>query len=633
MSDFSPFIVAGLVAGSIYGLTAVGLVLTYRTSGIFNFSHGALAAAGAYLFYQVRTEWGWPWPIALVISVAIGGPLAGLGLELLARPLARASTASKVVATVGLLTAVQGVLTAIYGASTRNFPGWLPTRVYRIASVNVGADQLLVFAIAVTLTVALTQFLRRSRTGTAMRGVVDNAELLDLAGTSPVAIRRMAWMIGTSFAALSGVLLAPIVGLDPLNLTLLVVQAFGAAAVGRFTSLPLAFGGGLLVGVAAALSSKYVNDVPSLSGLPPSLPFIVLFVVLVLTRRGRLVELGTVGFARATVARERAPWRRAALAVGMVALVLWVPTLAGTRLPVFTTATIYVLIFASLRLLVVTSGQVSLCHIAFAAVGATSFAHLQNGLGLPWLVALVVAGLVTVPVGAFVAIPAIRLSGLYLALATFGFGVLVERFVYGLGLMFGGDGEAIVSRPDLVLFDATTDRGYYYLTAAIVAMGVGVVHLVGRSRLGRLLRAMSGSPLALVTLGAGVNVTRVLVFSISAALAGIAGALYAGFSGLTTGASFISFTSLTLIVVLAISGPGELQAPIAAAVALQLVPSYLNDESFTELLPVLFGVSAVTVSILSAPRPPGAGGFLARGRAVRARVGRVQLRARRAVAA
>lgn len=632
MTDLAPFVVAGLVAGSIYGLTATGLVLTYRTSGIFNFAHGALAAGGAYLFYQVRAEWGLPWPLAMLVAVGVGGPVAGVGLELLASRLARTSTAAKIVATVGLLTAIQGTITAIYGATPRNFAAFLPTDVYSVGSVNVGADQTVVVAVAVALTVALTQFLKLSRTGTAMRGVVDNADLLDLAGMSPQRVRRMAWMIGTSLASLSGVLLAPTVGLDPLTLTLLVVQAFGAAAIGRFTSLPLTFAGGLAVGVGASLSSKYVNDLPALSGLPPSLPFLVLFAVLLLTRRGRLVELGTIAIARVDVRTRRPAWQRGAVAAAVVVLALAVPAIADSRLPVFTTATIYVLVFASLRLLVVTSGQVSLCHVTFAAVGATTFAHLTTGVGLPWVVALPLAGLLTMPVGAVVAIPAIRLSGLYLALATFGFGVLVERLVYPLGVMFGGDGRAVVTRPSWGFLDATSDRGYYYLSAAVVALGVAVVYLIGRARLGRLLRAMAGSSLALVTLGAGVNVTRVLVFSLSAALAGVAGALYAGFSGSTSGVSFTAFSSLLLVVILAVAGTGEVRAPLVAAAAMHVVPSYLRSESMTELLPVLFGFSAVVVAVIGARRRTAARPAAGTGRFARARTGRVRLRAERAAA-
>jgi branched-subunit amino acid ABC-type transport system permease component len=602
VTDFFPFIIAGLVAGSVYGLAATGLVLSYRTSGIFNFAHGAIAAVGAYLFFQLRQEWGIPWPIAGLIVLVVAGIVIGYAFERLARALDGTSTAAKVVATIGVLIAVQGLLSAMYGPAARDSRTFLPTRVFSIGGVNVGLDQIIVFLVAVGATAALTQYLRLTPMGTAMRAVVDDSDLLDLAGTSPTRVRRTSWAIGAAFAALSGVLLAPTIGLDPILLTLLVIQAFGAAAIGRFASLPLTFGGGLVVGLIASLSTKYISKYQVLSGFPPAVPFIVLFAVLVFARRGWLVELGTTAVRRVVRRPQTSARAQIAGAAALVAVLAAVPSFAGPRLPVYSTALVYILVFASLRLLVVTSGQVSLCHATFAAVGATTFSHLAGSAGVPWLVALVLAGLVALPVGALVAIPAIRLSGLYLALATFGFGILVERLVFPMAVMFGKDGQAVAPRPDFGIFNSTTPKGFYYIALVVVILGLAGIHAATHSRLGRLLRGMADSPMALETLGATVNITRVIVFCLSAFFAAIAGALFASFSGTVSGVSFPSFLSLTLVVVLAIAGRGELVAPVVAAVALHIVPSYVNSGTFNDYLPVLFGVSAVTVAVLSNPR-------------------------------
>ena len=122
---------------------------------------------------------------------------------------------------------------------------------------------------------------RTRRTGSSMRAVVDNPELLDLSGTDPARVRTASWIIGCGFAALTGVLIGPTLGLEATLLTLLVVQAFGAIAIGRFASLPLTYAGGLMIGVGSALLTRYVASNHSLSGLPSSLPFVVLFVVLI----------------------------------------------------------------------------------------------------------------------------------------------------------------------------------------------------------------------------------------------------------------------------------------------------------------------------------------------------------------
>src|SRR5439155_3098831 len=169
----------------------------------------------------------------------------------------------------------------------------------------------------------------------------------------------------------------------------------------------------------------------------------------------------------------------------VLVLLAFVPQMVGTRLPVYINAVIFVLIFLSLRLLVRTSGQVSLCHAAFAAVGAAAFSHFASsgGLHLPWIVALVCAGLVTVPIGAMVAVPAIRLSGLFLALATFGFGILVERMGFSTGLMFGSAGSRHAPRPG-ALFGLTlgSDTGFYYVCVAVALVACVALYALNRSR-------------------------------------------------------------------------------------------------------------------------------------------------------
>src|SRR5205085_10191809 len=110
-----PFVVVGLTAGSLYGLAAVGLVLTYRTSSIFNFAHGAIAAGATYIFYSFWVDVGLAWPIAAVVAVFVAAPLLGLVLELMARALQNAGATAKIVATVGLQVAITGLIIARYG--------------------------------------------------------------------------------------------------------------------------------------------------------------------------------------------------------------------------------------------------------------------------------------------------------------------------------------------------------------------------------------------------------------------------------------------------------------------------------------------------------------------------------------
>ncbi len=596
MNALLPFVILGITAGSVYGLTGTGLVLTYKTSGIFNFAQGAVATVGAYVFYILHDELNLPAVPTALICVFVLGPVLGLGMEAMARRLADASATMQVVATIGLVLVVQGFFSATFGTLARTFPAWLPQRAFDIGGVFIGEDEMIITGIALAATVALFVFFRRTRLGLAMRGVVDNPELLDLGGTSPAAVRRWAWIIGSSFAVLAGVLLAPSLNLDATVLTLLVVQAFGAAAIGRFSSLPLTYIGGLVIGIAASIATKYVvTSSAALAGLPASIPFIVLFLVLIFTPRSKLAGR-RVSRPRPTAAYAAPARVQVTGAIVLGAVLLAVPHLVNAaQLPYWSDGMTDVILFLSLGLLVRTSGQVSLCQAAFAAIGATTMGHLTAGFGLPWGVALLLAGLAAVPIGAFIAIPAIRLPGVFLALATFGFGVTMEQMGYPLWLMFGSSslGQA-VNRPAF----AQGDIAYYYLALAFAVLVSLMVMWLVRSRLGRLLRGMADSPVALATHGTSVVVTRVLVFCVSAFLAAISGALFGGVVHTVTSSDFTSFSSLTLLALLVIMPGREPWYAFAGGFALVVLPSWISTgATVSDWLNVLFGVAAVQVAL------------------------------------
>ena len=600
MSSVLPFIVSGLVSGTVYGLAGVGLVLTYRTSGVFNFGHGSVAAGAAYLFYTLHYEHGVAWPIAAAITLALFTFVVGALLDIVTRGLSDAPPVVMVVGTVGILLFINGLLNVQYGAIALSFPPFLPTSGFTVQGVNISWAQVISVAVS-TLSVALLYvYLERSRRGVAMRAVVDNPTLVGLAGEHPGRVRRQAWMIGSAFAALSGVLLAPVLGLDVLLLTLLVVQAFGACAIGLFRSLPLTYLGGLVVGLSAALATRYITD-PPWTGVPSATPFLILIVVLVAIPARRFPGTRTVPRVLASSAEPLARRISVPLLVGGAVVALLIPHVVGPKLPVYIAALNNVLLIGSLALLVWVAGQMSLCHMAFAALGATTMGHLTTGAGVPWLPALVIAGLAAVPAGALVAIPAIRLSGLYLALATFGFGILMQNVVFNMGFMFGKQGTAVVSRPALGPWDAVDDKIlYYFVLAVAVVCGCAFV-AISRSRLGRLLRALAEAPTSLATQGLSTNVTRFIVFCLSAMFAAMAGALMVTQSGSASGVSFPPLQSLLLVAVLAIAGTRLLGSTILAAVFLSVLPAYIEGfEQEKQML--VFGVLAMGAAAVLARR-------------------------------
>jgi branched-subunit amino acid ABC-type transport system permease component len=621
VKEVLPFLVVGLTAGSLYGLAALGLVLTYRTSGVFNFAHGALGAGAAYLFFTLHWSWGWPWPLAILVSVALFGGVAGVIVERLTRTLVEARVATIIVATIGLLLFIQGFLYWRYGVFRRVSPDFLPTgTAFTIEGVNVSWAQVINFGVGVASLVGLYLLLHRSRLGIAMRGVVASPDLLGLTGISPARVRVASWAIGSSFAALTGILITPsILGMDAFLLSALVVQAFGAVAIGRFTSLPWTYAGGLFIGALAAISAKYLTK-PPLTGLPNVIPFLVLIVVMLVTPKRKLPP-GTGRFAGAAARR---PWNvarpvRVGAFVAAAALLLAIPRLVDTRISVYTSGLALVILFLSLSLLTRVSGQISLAHAAFAGVGAATFSKLAapvhgtgqfGGLGsdthggVPWLVALIGAGLVTAMVGALLALPAMRLSGVYLALATFGFSQLMDNVVFQSWLMFGGSQGTLAGlrapRPHLGSLNADNPTTWYYIVLSVVVVSCLALVVLRRSRLGRFLRAIADSPTALTTLGLGINVTRVLVFSVSAFFAGIAGALFAMQIGRVNYISFPAVNSLMYLAILTVTGAvsGFVTSAFLAAFFLAVMPSYLTGVTF-EVQSMLFGGVAVLAALVS----------------------------------
>lgn len=608
------FVINGISDGAIYSLAAIGLVLTYKTSGIFNFAIGAQAALSAYLFYMFRITDGLPWPVAALLALILGGLVASLVLERVASLLSDAPPVMKVVATIGLLVLLQSALTGHFGPATLQFKQFLPTSHVTVAGINIQASQFIVVGVAIAATAGLYVFFKRQRVGIAMQAVVDDPDLLALQATSPVTVRRYAWVIGSCFVSISGMLIAPELGVDVNDMLLLFITSFGAAAVAAFTSIPITFGASIVIGIIMNVMSDRLatqsNQV--LSELYTQVPFLVVILALMILPKRKLTER-----AGRRIRKLSPPHRFDTATVGAasaagLAVAITVPfVVPHAYLDVYTTGLGFSVILASLGLVLWTSGQISLCQVAFAAIGATTFAHLQHS-GVPWLLSVLLAALITLPVGALVAIPSFRLSGIYLAVATFGVGLLFQNLLYTTFLLFGQTDNQTVSRPHILGLHTYTDTGYYLTSLAVAVVCMGVVVLVRRSRLGLMLRALSDSPVALDAHGADSRITRISVFSISAGLAAVGGAIIAGVTLVATGeptGPFGYFNSLALVAVLAFCWRQPVLSPVIAAFVFEVLKVYspFSDATVVKYEGVGFGILALVVALGPALRLPSAG--------------------------
>ncbi|HEY2166110.1 MAG TPA: ABC transporter permease [Jatrophihabitantaceae bacterium] len=602
-----PFVVAGVADGSVYGLAALGLVLTYKTSGMFNLAIGAQAAASAYVFYSLRIVVGLPWPIAAVlclIGVGLGGALI---FERLALWLSDAAPVFRVVTTIGLMVFLQSLLSAAYGPATLTMPAFLPTSIVRIGGVNVSVGQIIIVALGILATATLYLFFRRTRLGVSMQAVVEDPSLLALQATNPDVVRRYAWSIGSCFVSVSGMLVAPAFGVDVNHMLLVFIAAFGAAALASFTSLAGAFTAALAIGIAVNVVSYELSSSANVvvNSFYTQIPFLVLVLALGLLPKRRLAERGAARVRRFKPVRTFPRELVITTSVIAIAAAVAIPyVVTSADIDQYTEAAGFFIILASMGLLLWTSGQISLCHMAFAAVGAVTLGHAEAA-GLPWLLGVALAALVALPVGALVAIPSFRLSGTFLAVITFGVGLLFQNLLYTTFLMFGSLGSIDVGRPHVKLFglDLNGDRGYYFVALVAAAGAALVVVMVRRSRLGRFSRALSDSPQALEAHGTDTRLTRPFVFCISAAMAAVGGAMVAGVTGSASSyqaGSFGYFTSLVIVAVLVFCGRLPLLSPLVAAVVLEVLKIYppFDRTGYINYQGVIFGVLAIGAAVL-----------------------------------
>lgn len=614
METFLSFTIIGLSTAAIYAVAASGLVLTYTTTGIFNFAHGAIGMIGAFFYWQVRFDWGWPTPVALLLVLGVIMPAVGVLLEFaIMKRLQGVSDATKLVVSISLLVAMIGLANWIWDPNQgRNFPHLFEGEKFKLGPTFVTYHELTTILVAIGVAVFLRFLLYGTRTGVAMRATVDDRPLAMLTGARPGAIAMLAWATGTSLAALAGVLISPNLAFNAQTLSLLIVNAYAAAMIGRLRSLPMTFLGAVILGLIESyaigyLTTEWFPDSRYIAGMRPAIPVIVLFVVLLVLPQSRLRSHA------AGRAREFFPKPSMSLALwGALAVVVSGFAVAGlvSNADALTAANVFALAIIALSFvpLVGYAGQISLAQITFAGIGAITMAHLGDGgnlIGVVW------AALICAAVGVIVALPALRLSGIYLALATAAWAVAMDRWVFNLPefSVFGlfdvslfERGSVSVDRLDIFGYSFDSPRAQLILLATVFALlGLFVVWL-RRGRFGHRLVAMKDSEAACATLGLNLTGTKLSVFAISAAIAGIGGALYGGLLGSISPERFSFIAGLPIFMMTVVGGIGAVAGAMFAGIALaffplipDLAPSWVTDfiplESLVLVLPGLIGIT------------------------------------------
>ncbi|MBI2704740.1 MAG: ABC transporter permease [Actinobacteria bacterium] len=555
-SNFLAFTILGIVSAAIYAIAASGLVVTYTTSGIFNFAHGAIGMMGAFTYWQLAVKWKWPTLLAIAVVLLVIAPAFGWLIDrVIMRGLEGTSEVTKIVVTIGLTFGLIALAPVIWSPrENRKVQPLFAGNKFELGSVSITYHQIVIIVVALAVAVGLRLLLYKTRPGVSMRAVVDSRSLVQLNGGRPNRSSALSWALGCSLAALAGILIADRLGLEVLSLTFLVINAYAAAIVGRLVSLPLTYLGALILGLVENYAVGYLptnpqfltdRDIDLTTTLRIAIPVIMLFIVLLILPHA---PLRAHGLQRSREGVEKPTWAWALVGFGafIVATATVTLFLSDKNVVSWSKALVFALIMLSLVPLTGFGGQISLAQMTFAGIGAVTMAKVGGESGN--LLGIVLAILIAAAVGALVALPALRLRGIYLALATLAFAFFMDKVVFSQKAVFE-NGSLSVGRPPFL----ENDRVFMVFIAVVFSVVGIVVVWLRLGPFGRRLQAMKDSPAACATLGLNLTVTKLQVFMLSAGIAGLGGAMFGMLQKTATPTNFEALSSLPILL-MAVAG-------------------------------------------------------------------------------
>ena len=573
MEKFLIFTIVGLSLSAIYAVISSGLVLTYTTTGIFNFAHGAIGMLAAFAYWQVRFDWGWPAPLALLVVIGVLAPAFGFLLErVIMRGLVGTSEATRLVVSISLLVGLIGLANLIWEPGrSRPMAQFFQGESIDLGVTSITYQQAITIVVAIAVAAGLRFLLRRTRIGVSMRANVDDRSLTLLNGARPNRIALLSWALGCALAAIGGILIAPSLSLEAGSLSLLIVNAYAAAIFGRLRSLPLTFLGAVIIGLTEGYLAGYLpGDNVYLAGFRPAAAVLILFLALLLVPNPRLRTRGQVREHFPSPSRSGVAMVAAAV---VVIGVVMVTTLDTTSLISYGQIFPLGIVALSLVPLVGYAGQISLAQLTFAGIGAVAAAHHGAG-GSP--MGLVLAIVFAAVVGALVALPVMRLSGIYLALATAAFAVFMDRWIFNLqdfdlgplSISLFGFGSTTIAPLEVFGYAFDSPGSRLLLSAVAFALTILVVASLRWSRFGRQLVAMRDSEAACATFGLNLVWPRVGVFTLSAGIAGLGGALYGMQLGTVAPDRFNLLAGLPIFILVVVGGAGLIGGALFAGFSL-----------------------------------------------------------------
>jgi len=615
VEHFLGFAIPGVPYGCTYAIVAVGLVLTYQATGVFNFAFGAQAYTSAFVYTKLVQNEHLPIWLAFFLSVVILAPALGLIFDrFLFRKIPSTNTTAKLVMGISLFVGIPALLPVLFSNQNQfNSPSILfdPNTVYfRVVSQPINGIYLSSLVITAAVLIAMVVLMRFTNLGLQMRGAVESRRLVALDGVNSGAVVATAWAVSSFLAGLAGVMLAPIYGqLQSQDYATLLVAAFAAAAWASLRSLPIAALVGILMGVASTVLQGYLPSSSTLSAAAlPSLPFLVLVGALLLVPGMRSLDESKDPLSSVdpptppTTATLRAPQLNRVirpawyvlLAAFCLSMLTWIP---ATWESVFNAGLAYSIIFLSITLITGMGGQLSLCQATLAGVGAYTAALLANHLGLNLLAGAVVGMVLAGAVAVVLALASLRLKGLGLALMTIAAALFFDTSVFTQGSISNGQALSVQSKwLGLGIVNPDGHSLFVLEILVLVVCAIGVL-LVRNGTTGQYLSAMRGSETAAAGLGINLTWQRVLIFALSGMVAGLGGTMLTIQQQTVNAFNFNYQFSLAFVVIVVTTGVSTLEGAINAGFAfvviqqvLTYLPARLGGES---LVIVLFAFGAL----------------------------------------
>ncbi|MBV9041883.1 MAG: ATP-binding cassette domain-containing protein [Acidimicrobiia bacterium] len=581
-------VVLGLVLGGLTSLTAMGLVLIYRSSRIINFAQVEIGGLAATVAQVMVRGWHQSYFLAVPVGIAVAIGTGALIDVVVVRRFFNAPRLILTVATIGVLQILGAAEIRLPTLVSSNLAGLQRFKTPFSARFDVGpivfkGDHVLVMVAVPLLLVALAWFFSHSDIGIAVRAAADSNERALLLGIPVRRLSLITWMIAAGLSGIASILAVPIIGVD-LGIVggpVFLLAPLAAAVIARMESLPVAVAAGLGIGVfQQAVFWNYPNSSTVDVGL-----FVILLAALLL-QRGRVSRVDDAGLGGYVAVREVRPipaalrnlpevrWGRTCLLAAIGALVVLVPlALPSARVIVLTDIALYGMIAVSLIVLTGWAGQISLGQFAFVGLGAAVTASLLVHAGADFFLAALAATVVGAIVAVLVGFPALRIQGLFLAVATLAFAVPVSTYVLNSRYFPTLDPDPSQFQRPILLerFNLADPRTFYFACLGGLVITLALARNFRRSRAGRAVVAVRDNERGAAAFAISPVRAKLTAFAFSGALAGFAGAFFAvslrgiPFSG------FDPLLSIEVFTAAVVGGLGSLPGAVLGAAYVELV--------------------------------------------------------------